>query len=71
MSGVRAVLWTVYYAKIPIPTLRDKPLRSYCEELSIDKYVNLGPMPNKALCDHTAPSYDRGLTAEPPDIAII
>ncbi|MBD2533794.1 hypothetical protein H6G97_31260 [Nostoc flagelliforme FACHB-838] len=46
MSGVRAVLWTVYYATIPITPLRDKPLRSYCEELSIVKYVHLGSMPN-------------------------
>ncbi|QLE53011.1 hypothetical protein FD724_34220 (plasmid) [Nostoc sp. C057] len=46
VSGLGDVLWTVYYATIPIPTLRDAPLKSYCELLSIAKYVHLGAMPN-------------------------
>ncbi|MHC5854593.1 hypothetical protein [Nostoc sp.] len=48
MSGLRGILWTVYTATIPIPTLRNGPLKSYCEQLSIAKYVHLETMPNEA-----------------------
>ncbi|MBW4456482.1 MAG: hypothetical protein KME55_29435 [Nostoc indistinguendum CM1-VF10] len=46
VSGLGGFLWTVYYATSPITPLRDAPLKSYCELLSIGKYIHLGSMPN-------------------------